>query len=151
MKIEKQSIELLEKLTVKFISFLSNKSSEICIESGKKTLAVSHVVEALKKLKLDSHIKRLFSELDINFTEEENELDKNDLQEMKQTLNNKKKKSKDKKSKKIEITEEMAQEQMMLFHQSKMEAYDLLLKESQCNGEIPESIKIVEEEEENYD
>jgi hypothetical protein len=151
MKIEKQSIELLEKLTVKFISFLSNKSSEICIESGKKTLAVSHVVEALKKLKLDSHIKRLFSELDINFTEEENELDKNDLQEMKQTLNNKKKKSMDKKSKKIEITEEMAQEQMMLFHQSKMEAYDLLLKESQCNGEIPESIKIVEEEEENYD
>ena len=70
---------------------------------------------------------------------------------MKQTLNNKKKKSKDKKSKKIEITEEMAQEQMMLFHQSKMEAYDLLLKESENNGNIPDAIKLVEVEEDNYD
>lgn len=121
---------MIDKLTVKFISYITNKASDICNQSGKKTISVAHLVDALQKQKLESHIKRLFSELDMNIYDEDNDFDKKELKEIKNTINNKKaNKGKNKKGKKIEMTEEMIQEQMMLFEKSKIEAYEMMLQD----------------------
>ncbi len=66
----------------------------------------------------------------MNIYDEDNDLDKKDLKEIKNTINNKKaNKGKNKKGKKIEMTEEMIQEQMMLFEKSKIEAYELMMQD----------------------
>lgn len=97
-------------------------ASKICAEKGKKTLNVDHVIEALKQMNFDLHIKKLTSEAD--FSECQNEekgksVVIDDSQGVKDLIN-KKKKKKNKKWK-HEFNEDDVNEQMELFEKSKQE------------------------------
>lgn len=158
-------MDLIDKLTIRYISYLSQISSDICNESGKKTLNINHILEALKKLGLESHIKLLQAELKLDVSQEALELGQNEVDEMKERINQKKKKRKDKKKNDIEFNEELKNEQMKLFEMSRIEAYNLMHQEGQYNNDNNvnyETNKILLEdsfingnndviEEENYD
>lgn len=120
----------MDKLTVKYISLISKEASNICLGSGKKTITVTHVVEGLRKIGLEKHIKQLYSELDPKSLLDEEDIKENIPNDMKAKINGRKKKVKDKKHKKIEMTEDMINEQSMLFQQSRIEAYELMMKEN---------------------
>jgi hypothetical protein len=93
----------------------------ICTEKGKKTLNVDHVIEALKQLGFDSHIKLLSSELDLSDLQNEDRKDvviENSL-DMKDLINKQKKRRKNKK--KPEYNEDDEKEQLKLFEQSKIQ------------------------------
>jgi len=124
-------VDLIDKLTIRYISYLSQISSDICNESGKKTLNINHILEALKKVGLESHIKLLQAELNLDPSQEAQELGQNEVDEMKEKINQKKKKRKDKKKNDIEFNEELKNEQMKLFEMSRIEAYNLMHQEGQ--------------------
>lgn len=154
MKLDKNTINLIDKITIKYITTLTNKSTSICTEYGKKTITVTHILETLKKEKFDSHLKKLQTELDLNEDEKEEVDTKRKMKELKVTINSKKRKgNKEKKTKKIVMTEEMINEQAMLFEKSKIEAYELMVKEQEnerrgIDGGYEENEN---ENEENYD
>lgn len=107
------------------MNHISNVASLICAEKGKKTLNVDHVIEALKRMNFDPHIKKLTSELDLSAIEKEenaNELVlQKSSQEMKDLINKQKRKVKRRK-KHRDFDEDMVQEQLKLFEQSKIES-----------------------------
>ncbi len=74
---------------------------------------VDHVIQALRTVGFETHIKKLTSELDLENEEKGKELIEDD-QEMKDLINQQKKINK-KKKRPIEFTEEMVNEQMKLF------------------------------------
>jgi len=80
------------------------------------------VIQALKVMNFDSHIKKLTSELDLSSLQNEDKSKEiiEDAQEMKDLINQQKKKNK-KKKKHFEFTEEMANEQLILFAKAKMD------------------------------
>lgn len=89
---------------------------------------VDHIIEALKQINFDSHIKKLQAELDLNAlqNEDSNNLLKkessaiiDDSMGMKDLINKKRKSKKEKKT--FEFTEDLLNEQMELFEKSKME------------------------------
>ncbi len=88
----------------------------MCTEKGKKTLNVDHVIQALKLMNFENHIKKLTLELDLTACQNEEKGKEiiEDAQEMKDLINQQKKKNK-KKKRPIEFTEEMANEQLNLF------------------------------------
>lgn len=150
MKLDKNTINLIDKITIKYITSLTNKSTTVCTEYGKKTITVTHILETLKKEKLDSHLKKLQTELDLNEDEEEEVDTKRKMKELKVTINSKKRKgNKEKKTKKIVMTEEMMNEQAMLFEKSKLEAYDLMVKEQENERREFGKEDVNEENEEN--
>lgn len=114
------------------MNHVSNIASQICTEKGKKTLNVDHVIQALKTMNLDSHIKKLTSELDLSALQNEEKKEMiEDAQEMKDLINQQKKKSR-KRKRQIEFTEEMANEQMTLFAKAKMDnLQNIILTQSQ--------------------
>jgi hypothetical protein len=104
------------------------KATEVCTSNGKKTLNVDHIIEALKLINFDSHIKKLQAELDLTAlqNEDSNSLSKkesipiiDDSMGMKDLINKKRKNKKEKKT--FEFTEDLLNEQMELFEKSKME------------------------------
>ncbi len=101
---------------------ISNIASQICTEKGKKTLNVEHVIEALRHMNFEDHIKKLSSELDLSSCNNEDKVKEifEDAQEMKDLINQQKKKTK-KRKRNIEFTEEMANEQLILFAKAKMD------------------------------
>jgi len=121
---------------------------------------INHILEALQKLGFENHIKQLKQELNLNTTDEALELGQNEVDEMKEKINLKKKKKKDRKKNDIEFNEELKIEQQRLFEQSRIEAYNILYQ-----GKVQENIDyghktLVEDnfisgnrlvEEENYD
>jgi len=91
---------------------------------------VDHIIEALKQINFDSHIKNLQAELDLTALQNEdattNNLSKKestavieDSMGMKDLINKKRKSKKEKKT--FEFTEDLLNEQMELFEKSKME------------------------------
>lgn len=153
----------MDKITIKYINYISQISSDICNESGKKTLNINHIIEALKKLGFESHIKLLQGELNLDVTEEVDDLKQDDMDEMKERINQKKRKKRDKKKNDIEFDEDLKREQMKLFEQSRIEAFKIMGQEGQltsntvtyCNKTILDDSFITGntfvEEEENYD
>ncbi len=130
MKSEKSIYDLLDKITTKYVNHVSNIASEICTEKGKKTLNVDHVIQALKKMNFDNHIKKLTSELDLSALQNEDKKEMiEDAQEMKDLINQQKKKSR-KRKRQIEFTEEMANEQMTLFAKAKMDNLQSLMSQN---------------------
>lgn len=160
LKVDSTVLKLMEKLTLCYINYISKISSDICNDSGKKTLNINHILEALKGEGFESHIKHLQTELKIDVSQETLELG-NEVNEMKERINQKKKKKKDKKKNQIEFDEDMKNEQMRLFEMSRIEAYNIMCQEVKLNENINYGNKtIVEdsfigntlvEEEENYD
>jgi histone H3/H4 len=135
IRVDGKLVDLIDKLTIRYITYLSQISSDICNESGKKTLNINHILEALKKLGLESHIKLLQAELKLDVSQEALELGQNEVDEMKDRINQKKKKRKDKKKNDIEFNEELKNEQMKLFEMSRIEAYNLMHQEGQYNND----------------
>lgn len=133
LKTDKTSVDLIDKLTVKFISYISKEASNVCLDSGKKTITVTHVVEGMKKIGLEKHIKQLYTELDPKSLLEEEDIKENIPTDMKAKINGRKRKTKDKKHKKIEMTEDMINEQSILFQKSRQEAYEIMIKENMEN------------------
>ena len=123
----------MDKLTVKYISLISKEASNICLSSGKKTITVTHVIEGMRKIGLEKHIKQLYSELDPKSLLDEEDIKENIPNDMKAKINGRKKKVKDKKHKKIEMTEDMINEQSLLFQQSRIEALKIMMKENMEN------------------
>lgn len=143
----------MDKITVKFINQVSNVASEVCLASGKKTITVNHVIEALKKIGLEKHILLLYSELDPKALVDEEDIKETGLaDDMKAKLNGKKRKAKEKKMKKIEMTEDMIREQEMLFQQSQIQ-YEMMMQEKKGSQkeENANYINKEEDQEENYD
>lgn len=106
------------------------EATKVCTSHGKKTLNIDHILEALKLINFNSHIKKLQGELDFNKLENEEinlrkkETNGGNLEEssaigMKDLINKKRKNKKDKKT--FEFSEDMINEQMQLFEKSKME------------------------------
>lgn len=120
----------MDKLTVKYINHISQISCDICNESGKKTLNINHIIAALRKSGFENHIKSLQADLNIDPNAETEEFNTTNMEEMKEKLNQKKKKKKDKKKNDIEFDEELRKEQMLLFEQSRLEAFKLMGQES---------------------
>ena len=121
-KCEKSIYDLLDKITTKYVNKISNIASQICTEKGKKTLNVEHVIEALRQMNFEDHIKKLSSELDLSSCSNEDKVKEifEDSQEMKDLINQQKKKAK-KRKRNIEFTEEMANEQLILFAKAKLD------------------------------
>lgn len=135
---------LIHKLIIRYVDFLALKATEVCTSNGKKTLNVDHIIEALKLINFDSHIKKLQAELDLNAlqNEENNNLIKKDSTNniegaigMKDLINKKRKSKKDKKT--FEFTEDLLNEQMELFEKSKMENMQNCLFEGISVNNIP--------------
>ena len=82
------------------------KAIEVCTSNGKKTLNVDQIIEALKLINFDSHIKKLQAELDLTALQNEDlySLSKkesipiiDDSMGMKDLINKKRKNKKEKK------------------------------------------------------
>ena len=118
---------------------ISNIASQICTEKGKKTLNVEHVIEALRQMNFEDHIKKLSSELDLSACNNEDKVKEifEDAQEMKDLINQQKKKTK-KRKRNIEFTEEMANEQLILFAKAKMD-HDFKVGGNNTNGNNPDN------------
>lgn len=111
-------------------------ASQVCTEKGKKTLNVDHVIQALKQLNLDSHIKKMSSELDIsavNNEEKMKELTAN-AKDMKNLIN--KKKIQKIKKKAYQYDEAAAKEQEEMLRKAELNVASLYSQQSQ---EIPSS------------
>jgi hypothetical protein len=96
------------------------------------------VIQALKQMNFDSHIKLMTSEMDLAVLQNEEKSKEiiEDAQEMKD-LNNKHKKKNKKKKRQHELNEDMINEQMELFEKSKLENMNLMYSqiESTVNKE----------------
>lgn len=62
LKIDKNVFALIEKISMKYLNYLTDNAFIICNEKKKKTLNVDHIVEVLKKLKMESHINQILSD-----------------------------------------------------------------------------------------
>lgn len=133
MKVDGKALDLMDKLTLKYIGFVSQRASEICNESGKKTLNISHILSAIQNVGFESHIKSLKAELNIDINNENLVLGEDEVEEMKEKINLKKKKKKDKKKKEIEFNDELKNEQLKLFEVSKIEAMNIISQEKNFN------------------
>ena len=85
-------------------------------------------------MNFEDHIKKLSSELDLSTCNNEEKVKEifEDAQEMKDLINQQKKKTK-KRKRNIEFTEEMANEQLILFAKAKMD-HDYKVGPNQSNG-----------------
>ena len=100
VKGEKNIYPLIDKISLTYINYLSSLGFQICSNNGKKTLNIEHILEALKTMNFNKHIKLLTSELSIkemeNDEKEEKEMDVKyeDNMYVKQLINRKKKSNK---------------------------------------------------------
>ncbi len=80
------------------------------------------MIEALRQMNFEDHIKKLSSELDLSACNNEDKVKEifEDAHEMKDLINQQKKKTK-KRKRNIEFTEEMANEQLVLFAKAKQD------------------------------
>ena len=139
VKGEKNIYPLIDKISLTYINYLSSLGFQICSKNGKKTLNIEHILEALKTMNFNKHIKLLTNELSIKelendeIEEKELEIKYEDNMNVKQLINRKKKSNKRKRgylSK--EDLEELAREQREMFEQARLE---------QMNQELNENIQ----------
>lgn len=59
MRMSQQSSDLIVQLAMHFLNYLSDTSNNVCNKEGKKTITPTHVVQALKELKMQSYITEI--------------------------------------------------------------------------------------------
>lgn len=62
MRGDKNIIPMIDKISKSYVTYLSSLGCKICTESKKKTLNVEHILEALKRMKFDDHIKKIIAD-----------------------------------------------------------------------------------------
>ena len=139
IKGEKNIYPLIDKISLTYINYLSSLGFQICSKNGKKTLNIEHILEALKTMNFNKHIKLLTNELSIKelendeIEEKELEIKYEDNMNVKQLINRKKKSNKRKRAyENQEDLEELAREQREMFEQARLE---------QMNQELNENIQ----------
>ena len=139
VKGEKNIYPLIDKISLSYINYLSSLGFQICSKNGKKTLNIEHILEALKTMNFNKHIKLLTNELSIKelendeIEEKELEIKYEDNMNVKQLINRKKKSNKRKRAyENQEDLEELAREQREMFEQARLE---------QMNQELNENIQ----------
>lgn len=144
VKADRSIYQLIDKISIRYVNYISSLGSQICTKNGKKTLNIEHILEALKVMNFDNHIKLLTKEL-INLEksgikeEEEKEGKESKYEDhtfVKQLINKNKKKT-GKRKRQFETEEEkeeIAREQKELFEMARKEQMSQeLLKYSQQN------------------
>ena len=131
VKGEKAICPLIDKITIHYINYLSSLGSSICLKNGKKTLNIEHILEALKEMHFEKHIKSITNEPYFNennnsnnkvIDDSDNEKKNYDVMNVKQLINKKKKRSnKRKKYRTEEDLEELAREQKEMFENARRE------------------------------
>lgn len=106
---DRNIIPMLDSISRFYITYLSSLGSKICLESGKKTLNIEHVIEALKHMNFNKHINLLVKDLpngekdpekikmlsNINLSEDDGNKENNNLKKL---INKKKKRGSRKKN-----------------------------------------------------
>ena len=144
VKGEKNIYPLLDKISLTYINYLSSLGFQICSKNGKKTLNIEHILEALKTMNFNKHIKLLTSELSIkemeNDEKEELEIKYEDNMNVKQLINRKKKSNKRKRGyESKEDLEELAREQREMFEQARLEQMNQELNENIIHNQIKDN------------
>ena len=63
VKADRNIYQLIDKISRRYVNYVSSLGSQICTKNGKKTLNIEHILEALKAMNFDNHIKLLTKEL----------------------------------------------------------------------------------------
>ncbi len=144
VKGEKTIYPLIEKISLTYINYLSSLAFQICSNNGKKTLNIEHILEALKTMNFNKHIKLLTSELSIkemeNDEKEELEIKYEDNMNVKQLINRKKKSNKRKRGyESKEDLEELARAQREMFEQARLEQMNQELNKNIIHNQIKDN------------
>ena len=144
VKGEKNIYPLIDKISLTYINYLSSLGFQICSKNGKKTLNIEHILEALKTMNFNKHIKLLTSELSIkeleNDEKEELEIKYEDNMNVKQLINRKKKSNKRKRGyESKEDLEELARAQREMFEQARLEQMNQELNENIIHNQIKDN------------
>ena len=147
VKGEKNIYPLIDKISLTYINYLSSLGFQICSKNGKKTLNIEHILEALKTMNFNKHIKLLTSELSIKEMENEDQLEEKELEikyedhmNVKQLINRKKKTNKRKRPYETqEDLEELAREQREMFEQARLEQMNEQMNENIIQNQINEN------------
>ncbi len=146
VKGEKNIYPLLDKISLTYINYLSSLGFQICSKNGKKTLNIEHILEALKTMNFNKHIKLLTNELSIKelendeIEEKELEIKYEDNMNVKQLINRKKKSNKRKRAyENKEDLEELAREQREMFEQARLEQMNQELNENIIQNQIKDN------------
>ena len=147
VKGEKNIYPLIDKISLTYINYLSSLGFQICSKNGKKTLNIEHILEALKTMNFNKHIKLLTSELSIKEMENEDKAEEKELEikyedhmNVKKLLNKKKKTSKRKRPYETqEDLEELAREQREMFEQARLEQMNEQMNEHIIQNQINEN------------
>ena len=147
VKGEKNIYPLIDKISLTYINYLSSLGFQICSKNGKKTLNIEHILEALKTMNFNKHIKLLTSELSIKEMENEDQLEEKELEikyedhmNVKQLINRKKKTNKRKRPYETqEDLEELAREQREMFEQARLEQMNEQMNEHIIQNQIKEN------------
>ena len=147
VKGEKNIYPLIDKISLTYINYLSSLGFQICSKNGKKTLNIEHILEALKTMNFNKHIKLLTSELSIKEMENEDKLEEKELEikyedhmNVKQLINRKKKTNKRKRPYETqEDLEELAREQREMFERARLEQMNEQMNEHIIQNQIKEN------------
>ena len=147
VKGEKNIYPLIDKISLTYINYLSSLGFQICSKNGKKTLNIEHILEALKTMNFNKHIKLLTSELSIKEMENEDQLEEKELEikyedhmNVKQLINRKKKTNKRKRPYETqEDLEELAREQREMFERARLEQMNEQMNENIIQNQINEN------------
>ena len=147
VKGEKNIYPLIDKISLTYINYLSSLGFQICSKNGKKTLNIEHILEALKTMNFNKHIKLLTSELSIKEMENEDKAEEKELEikyedhmNVKQLINRKKKTNKRKRPYETqEDLEELAREQREMFEQARLEQMNEQMNEHIIQNQIKEN------------
>ena len=144
VKGEKNIYPLIDKISLSYINYLSSLGFQICSKNGKKTLNIEHILEALKTMNFNKHIKLLTNKLSIKEKEkderEELEIKYEDNMNMKQLINRKKKSNKRKRDyESKEDLEKLAREQREMFEQARLEQMNQELNENIIQNQIKDN------------
>ena len=148
VKGEKNIYPLIDKISLTYINYLSSLAFQICSNNGKKKLNIEHILEALKTMNFNKHIKLLTNKLSIkekeNDEREELEIKYEDNMNMKQLINRKKKSNKRKRDyESKEDLEKLAREQREMFEQARLEQMNQELNENIIHNQIKSKVIIL--------
>jgi histone H3/H4 len=59
IRMSQQSSDLIVQLSMHFLNYLSDTSNNVCNKEGKKTITPTHVVQALRELKMNSYVGQI--------------------------------------------------------------------------------------------
>lgn len=92
---DRNIIPMLDKISKLYVTYLSSLGCKICTDSGKKTLNIEHIIEALKQMNFQKHIELLKRDMKSGEKGEKNEdpedEKKNENTHLKKLINKKKK------------------------------------------------------------